>query len=65
MYQNWVENIYYQGYQNGLGPTTSLNNIVGKRNKGRQIQLVKRTRPLNNKFICTQIANAYPIADSS
>ena len=42
-YQNWLKTFTTKDVKMIFGPTTSLNNIVRKRNKRRQIQLVKKT----------------------
>tara|TARA_B100000989_G_scaffold289339_1_gene261030 strand:+ start:491 stop:862 length:372 start_codon:yes stop_codon:yes gene_type:complete len=42
-YQNWLKTFTTKDIKMIFGPTTSLNNIVRKRIKRRQIQLVKKT----------------------
>ena len=42
-YQNWLKTFTTKDVKMIFGPTTSLNNIVRKRIKRRQIQLVKKT----------------------
>ena len=42
-YQNWLKTFTTKDVKLVFGPTTSLNNIVRKRIKRRQIQLVKKT----------------------
>lgn len=43
LYQNWLKTFTTKDIKMIFGPTTSLNNIVRKRIKRRQIQLIKKT----------------------